>query len=249
MSKTKAPLTAACTLVVFLSLVLCAAPQVCGAQQTAAENPAPQSATAQDARPAGQTSSPPHLTERYPRYKIAPGDAFDLVFEFSPEFNQSVIVQPDGFITLKDIGDMHLAGDTVPSATERVRTAYEKILANPSISIVLKDFNRPYFIAHGEVGKPGKYELRSDTTVTEGIAIAGGFLPSAKHSQVLLFRHASDEWVEARIINVKKMLKKGELKEDMYLQPGDMLFVRKNAISKIEPILPRSSIAAYAPTF
>jgi len=244
MSKHTAPLITVCVCTIFFGIVFGAA------QEGRPVTPAPQSATAQAAAPSGQQSlNMPRLSDRYPRYKIAPGDAFDLAFEFSPEFNQSVIVQPDGFITLKDIGDVHIAGETVPSATERIRTAYQKILANPNISIVLKDFNRPYFTANGEIGKPGKYELRSDTTVTEGIAIAGGFLPSAKHSQVLLFRHVSDEWVQARIINVKRMYKKGDLKEDMYLQPGDMLYVRKNAISKIEPFLPKSAISAYATTF
>jgi polysaccharide export outer membrane protein len=223
---------------------------VCAAQeavQTASKNAGPTATAA--SRPGQQSSSGPQLSERYPRYRITPGDAFDLTFEFSPEFNQSVMVQPDGYVTLRDIGDVHIAGETVPSATERLRTAYQKILTNPSISIVLKDFNKPYFTVNGEVGKPGKYELRADTTVTEGVAEAGGFLPSAKHSQVLLFRRASDEWVQARIINVKKMMKDGDLKEDMYLQPGDMLFVRKNALSKIDPYLPKTALTAYGARF
>lgn len=46
------------------------------------------------------------------------------------------------------------------------------------------------FVVGGHVGHPGKYELRADTTVTEAIAIACGFLPSAKHSHVVLFRRA-----------------------------------------------------------
>ncbi len=44
---------------------------------------------------------------RYPRYKLRPGDAFDVSFELSPEFNQTVTVQPDGYITLRGIGDVH----------------------------------------------------------------------------------------------------------------------------------------------
>jgi protein involved in polysaccharide export with SLBB domain len=53
---------------------------------------------------------------------------------------------------------------------------------------VLKDFEKPYFVAGGRVARPGKYDLRGDTTVSQGIALAGGFLDSAKHSQVVLFR-------------------------------------------------------------
>jgi polysaccharide export outer membrane protein len=242
MYKRSASLIMVCAVAIFAAVLLVTVSAAQDTAQTASKTAAP-GATAAPAA-AQQSSSAPQLSERYPRYRITAGDAFDVAFEFSPEFNQSVTVQPDGYITLRDIGDVHIAGETVPSATERLRTAYEKILANPSISIVLKDFNKAYFTVNGEVGKPGKYELRADTTVTEGVAEAGGFLSSAKHSQVLLFRRASDQWVQARIINVKKMMKDGDLKEDMFLQPGDMLFVRKNALSKIDPYLPKTAVSA-----
>jgi polysaccharide biosynthesis/export protein len=187
--------------------------------------------------------------ERYPRYKLRSGDAFDISFELSPEFNQSVSVQPDGFITLRGVGDVHIAGQTVPELTTTIRSAYAKILHDPLISITLKDFEKPYFIADGQVGKPGKYELRGDTTLTEAIAMAGGFQDSAKHSQVLLFRRVSDQWTSAQLINVKKMHSEKNLKEDPLLHPGDMVFVPKNRISKIKPFLPTSSVGTFASAY
>src|ERR1017187_173000 len=180
--------------------------------------------------------------QRYPRYKLEFGDQFDVAFELSPEFNQTVTVQPDGYITLRGAGDVHVEGQTVPELTETLRRAYGKILNAPLISVVLKDFEKPYFIADGQVGKPGKYELRGDTTLTQAIAIAGGFQDSAKHSQVLLFRRVNSDWVSAKIINVKEMERKGNLHEDPYLYPGDMVFVPKNRLSKIKPFLPSSSM-------
>lgn len=193
-----------------------------------------------------QTPATPQLEKRHPRYKISSGDSFDVNFELSPEFNQTVTVQPDGFITLRGVGDVYVAGQTVPQLTGTLKTSYTKILNDPMISVVLKDFEKPYFIADGQVGHPGKYDLRGDVTVTEAVAIAGGFTGSAKHSQVLLFRRVSDEWTEAKIINVKKMLKSGNLHEDPYLHPGDMIVVPKNTISKIERFIPNASMGAYS---
>jgi polysaccharide export outer membrane protein len=187
--------------------------------------------------------------DRYPRYKVRSGDAFDISFELSPEFNQSASVQPDGFITLRGIGDVHVAGQTVPELTATIRKAYSQILHEPLLSITLKDFEKPYFIADGQVGRPGKYDLRGDTTLTEAVAMAGGFLDSAKHSQVLLFRRIDDQWVSAKIINVKKMEKDGKLAEDPLLHPGDMLFVPKNNFSKIKPFLPTSSMGTFAKAY
>lgn len=180
---------------------------------------------------------------RSPRYRIAPGDTFDLNFELSPEFNQAAVaVQPDGFVTLRGVGDIKVQGETVPELTETLRVAYGKILNAPLISVVLKDFEKPYFVADGQVGKPGKYDLRGDVTLTQAIAIAGGFTDASKHSQVLLFRRVSDQWMEAKIINVKKMHKEGNLKEDPTLHPGDMLFVPKNTMSKIDHFIPTANM-------
>ena len=103
----------------------------------------------------------------------------------SPEFNQTAVaVQPDGFVTLRGVGDLKVAGQTVPELTETLRTAYSKILNDPAISVVLKDFEKPYFVAGGQVAKPGKYDMHGQITLIQAIEIAGGFQSSAKHSQV-----------------------------------------------------------------
>jgi polysaccharide export outer membrane protein len=185
----------------------------------------------------------PALQRRNPRYQLCKGDTFDLTFPFTPEFNQTVIVQSDGYITLTGLGDLYVAGKTVPALRELLKTAYGKTLHDPVINVVVKDFEKPYFIAGGQIGHPGKYELREDITLTEAIAIAGGFTGSSKHSQVLLFRRVSNDWAEAKILNVKKMFQAGNLTEDLHLQPGDMFFVPQNAISKIKPWIPYTSVS------
>ena len=202
----------------------------------------------QATRETGQTtssamfSSAPTFRERYPRYKLQPGDSFDVYFDLTPEFNETVTVQPDGFITLRAIGDIHVADRTIPELTGILRTAYGKVLHDPQINVLLKDFEKPYFTADGQVGHPGKYDLRGDTTLTQAIAIAGGFLDSSKLSQVILCRRVSEGWFSAQIFDVRKMEKAGNLLEDPHLHPGDMLFVPKNRFSKIKPFLPGTSL-------
>jgi polysaccharide export outer membrane protein len=198
--------------------------------------------------PAASSGKHPEFHERDSRYRIEPGDTFDINFDLSPEFNQlAVAVEPDGFVTLHGIPDIKVQGKTVPELTEALRTAYSTILNNPQISVVLKDFQKPYFIADGQVARPGKYDLRGDTTLTEAIAMAGGFTEYAKHSQVVLFRKVDETWTSAELIDVKKMESEHNLKEDPFLHPGDMLFVPKNKLSKIKPFLPTASMGTYIP--
>lgn len=183
--------------------------------------------------------------ERYPRYQVLDGDTMDLVFEFSPEFNQTVTVQPDGYVSLRGIGDVHVASQTLPELVTTLQTAYGKILNKPSISVLLKNFKGPYFTAQGQVAKSGEYPLHGETTLAEGIAMAGGFTDNAKHSHVVLFRRVSSQWTEAKVIDVKKMMKEGNLSEDYVLRPGDMIFVPKNTLSKISRFIPTSSLSTY----
>jgi polysaccharide export outer membrane protein len=185
------------------------------------------------------------LKQRDPRYRVRKSDVIEVKFKFSPEFDQTVTVQPDGFITLDGTGDLKVENKTLPELREAIRIAYRGILHDPVITVSLKDFDKPFFIAAGQVGHPGKYELRSDTTLVEALAIAGDITTAAKHSQVVLFRHISNETVEARVINVKKMLGTHNLQEDPHLMPGDMVFVPQNKISKLQRYLPTASMGAY----
>src|SRR5207249_4925094 len=79
-----------------------------------------------------------------------------------------------------------------------LRTSYAKILHDPVINVELKDFEKPYFIVGGEVGHPGKFDLRGDTSVAQAVAIAGGLRDSAKHSQILLFHRVPDGWLQVK---------------------------------------------------
>lgn len=182
---------------------------------------------------------------RHSLYRLHPSDVVAVSFTVAPEFNQTLTVQPDGDVMLKDAGALHAQGMSMAEFSAAVEKAYEGYLHNPQAAVALKEFEHPYFIVGGEVGKPGKYELRSDITVAEAVQIAGGLTSQAKHSQVVLFRRVDDDLVEARVFDLKKMLRERSLREDAHLQPGDMVFVPQNTISKIARFLSRPAVGMY----
>jgi polysaccharide export outer membrane protein len=183
--------------------------------------------------------------ERRPLYRLNHSDVVALSFTLSPEFDQTLTIQPDGYVALKDAGPVLAKGLTLEEFQLAVGRAYTGYLHDPQVAVALKEFEHPYFVAGGEVGKPGKYELRSDTSIIEAVQIAGGFTHEAKHSQVLLFRRVNDDLVEARVFNLKKMLKDKSLGEASSLRPGDLVFVPQNSISKIERFLSKPSLSMY----
>jgi polysaccharide export outer membrane protein len=190
--------------------------------------------------------SPALTGVRRPLYRLCKSDVVTISFTFSPEFDQTATVLPDGYMALKGVRQLSAEGVTVPELQAAISQAYAGVLHDPEVTIALKDFDKPYFIVGGEVNHPAKYELRSDTRVTEAVAIAGGLTARAKHSQVVLFRRVSDDLVESRLLDVKAMLKSRTLAEDIHLRTGDFLFVPQNLISKIKQYLPTSSMSMYA---
>lgn len=182
----------------------------------------------------------PALQERYPRYRVMPSDILAISFPLIPELlTVSVTVQPDGFITLPNgVGTIYVKGETIPQIVDILTKAYSKTMHNPIVSVDVTNFQPPQFTVNGQVGKPGQYPLRFDTTVTEGIAVAGGFLPSAK-TQVFVFHRVSSDWVEVKKLNTKHLLT-GHLSEDVQLQPGDMIFVPDKFIANFRKYIPYS---------
>jgi polysaccharide export outer membrane protein len=182
---------------------------------------------------------------RRPLYRLTRSDVVTLSFTLSPEYDQTLTIQPDGYVTLKDAGPVLAQGLTLEQFRAAVGKAYTGYLHEPQVAVALKEFEHPYFVAGGEVGKPGKYELRADTTVIEAVEIAGGFTHEAKHSQVLLFRRVNDDLVEARVFDLKKMLKERNLGEAAELHPGDLVFVPQNTVSKIAQYISKPSMSMY----
>ncbi|MFZ0814842.1 MAG: polysaccharide biosynthesis/export family protein [Candidatus Sulfotelmatobacter sp.] len=187
----------------------------------------------------------PQLGGRHPLYRLTRSDVVALSFTLSPELDQLLTVQPDGYVSLKDAGLVLAQGLTLEEFRIAVRQAYTGYLHDPQVAVALKEFEHPYFVAGGEVGHPGKYELRADTSILEAIEIAGGFTHEAKHSQVVLFRHVNNDLVEAHIFDLKKMLKERSLGEPPQLRPGDLVFVPQNSISKIEQFLSKPALSMY----
>lgn len=182
---------------------------------------------------------------RRPLYRLQPSDVIEIAFVVAPEFDQTLTIQPDGYVMLRDAGMVEVQGLSMEELSEAVRKAYRGYLRDPQVTVALKEFERPYFIVGGEVAKPGKYELRSDTTVVEAVQIAGGLTQQSKHSQVVLFRRVNDGLVETRLLDLKRMLRQRSLKEDAHLRPGDLIFVPQNSISKIARFLSKPSASMY----
>jgi polysaccharide biosynthesis/export protein len=181
----------------------------------------------------------PVLKKPGDRYRVEIGDQVNVYFTILKAIDETVAVMPDGHISLIGTHDIYVEHMTLPEVNEAIKKAYAGLFAPPIlVDATITNMEKPYFVVGGQVTNPGKFVLHGSFTVTEAIEAAGGFLlNTAKHSQVLLFRRTSDNWVECRLVNVKRILDRGELQNDVQLQSGDLVFVPKNFLSKLEPYI------------
>ncbi len=197
------------------------------------------------------TSSTGALQERLPMqkqsepYRLYPGDTIDVNFRFTPEFNDEVIVGPDGRVTLKSTGEIQLAGLTLNEARTKITHESEAKLANPEVAVLLKDFERPHIIVAGEVQTPGRFELRHPITALQAILQAGGPKDDGALGRVLLFRKLNSEVSEVHVLQLGDFRSKNRSKQDMMLQPDDMLLVRHDNLSKVERYVKAINLGLY----
>jgi polysaccharide export outer membrane protein len=192
-----------------------------------------------------QDQRPPRLTTvTEDRYRLQPGDVLEVQFRYTPEFNQTVTVQPDGYISLEIGGDLKVAGFTIEETKQAILRQANKRLQDPVATIILKEFQKPYFVVSGEVAQPGKIEMRERVTALQAIMLAGGMRESAKSSQVVVFRTINTDMAEVKVLNLKDIRRTSDLENDLTLKAGDIVFVPRDKLSKVERFMRLVSVAA-----
>jgi polysaccharide export outer membrane protein len=180
-----------------------------------------------------------------PVYTLHVGDEIALNYRFTPEFNQKVTVQPDGNVVLDVVGTVRVAGLTLEQAHDQIIKIASNQLNKPELSITLARFEQPYVVVAGEVDRPGKIDIRENTTALQAILLAGGFKDSAKDTKVILFRRINGDMAEVRPLNLHNVKNHADLERDTELEPGDMLLVTRNKMEHFSRFMKASNLGVY----
>lgn len=165
-------------------------------------------------------------------YRLHAGDTLSLDFRLSPELNQTVIIDPDGSVSLEVIGRVELAGLSVSQARALILSKEAEHLVEPELSLQLTNFQHFYVVVAGEVNLPQKIEIREDMTALQAIMLSGGIKISGRETQVLLYRRVNDEYAEVHQLNMK-IKKTAQLDNDMRLEAGDLILIPRNKVESV----------------
>jgi protein involved in polysaccharide export with SLBB domain len=186
---------------------------------------------AQQGNPEGEIVNvnglPPVLTGPY---RIQVGDVLDIAFFKTVDLNQTRTVGPDGEIYLPIVGRVDVVGRTVDDVTKEISEGYLKEMVNPQITVSVAEYSGLQVYVSGEVNTPGIQDYRGGLTLVQAISNAGGFNRRARIREVLLIRPGPDNKPVGAIIDVKEILRKGQIVNDVPLAPLDIVYVHHKKI-------------------
>lgn len=159
-------------------------------------------------------------------YYIGPEDVLDITVWKNADLSKTVQVRPDGQISLPLIGDISAVGKTTEGLRAEIASRLTSFMENPTVSIVVSQVNSYAVYVLGEVVKPGKYPLKSRTTLLQAVTLAGGFTPVAARNKIVVFRfRKDDEGLQKFNASYDDIVLRDGSHQNIELKPGDQIVV------------------------
>ena len=171
-------------------------------------------------------------------YKFQEGDVLDISVWQDPKLNRQVVVAPDGYISFPLAGRIRAGG----SSSDRVEAALRRSLqkrytSELEVTVALvgkskeqesaKDERLIYVT--GEVQKPGAFDIQTQTTVLQAIALSGGLSPYAAKKRIQIRRVVNGQEI-VQSFNYRDAEQGKNLAGNMLLEPGDVVVVPEKGI-------------------
>ena len=157
-------------------------------------------------------------------YTIGAEDVLEITVWRNQDLSKTVQVRPDGRFSLPVIRDIVAVGKTPSQLADEITRRLKEYVQNPVVAISVKEVNSYSVFVLGEVMHPGKYPLKSRTTLLQGITIAGGFTPVAARNQVVIFRFGENgSGMQTLTSSYDDIVLRGGITGNLELKAGDTI--------------------------
>ena len=162
-------------------------------------------------------------------FLLGPEDVLEVTVWRNQDLSRTVVVRPDGKISLPLIGDVQASGLSSAQVASKIAAKLTEFKENPNVSVSLKEVNSYFIYVLGEVLRPGKYPIKSYATVLQGVSLAGGFTNFASKSKMAVIRTVTNGDGIQRQLRIpvpydELVSGKGEI-ENFVLKSGDTIVV------------------------
>lgn len=165
-------------------------------------------------------------------YVLSAGDTIDVKFFYTPELNETLVVRPDGKISLQIVGDVTAEGSTPIQLRGLLKRLYAAHLKEPEISVIVRTFSNQRVFVGGQVLKPGLIDMSDKMTALEAILEAGGIdYRQAEAQNVVVIRYHNGRRYGYKL-DLEPVLD-GEQTQPFFLEPKDIVYIPRTEIAKV----------------
>jgi len=183
---------------------------------------------------APEAAAPPALiySDATPAYRFYPGDEIEIAVFSAPELTRTVTVAPDGRIALPLVGAVRAADLTAEELHDVLVAQYAQHLRMPELTVTARTYGSRQVFVGGEVARPGIYEMPAQIDAFQAVALAGGFLPTARRGDVLVLSRANGASEVTEVDLSSRAMRQGFPGAEP-LQRYDVVYVPRSRISQV----------------
>ena len=183
-------------------------------------------------------NTPPTTMAEASKYTLGPDDVIEIDVRRHPEFSGKYIVTAEGKIEYKFIGDVLVDGLTKIQLQERLTSILSDYIIEPEINVQILEYLSKVYYVIGEVRRPGKFFMKGNSIpVLEAITQAGLPNQSSSTRKCRLITPNSKGKHNMVYVNIYELLYGGNLKCNVDMKPGDILYVPSTVIAKVIQII------------
>ncbi|WP_336366675.1 XrtA/PEP-CTERM system exopolysaccharide export protein [Marinobacter sp. C2H3] len=180
----------------------------------------------------------PTVSELAPEpYLIGVGDTVSVHVWRNPELTQSIVVRPDGYISMPLMGDVKADGKEPEALASEISKALGEFIRTPEVTVMVtnpasKEFRNRVRIT-GQVAEPQSVAFQPGMTVLDLVLIAGGVTDFAADDRAVLHREVNGEY-KSYELDLEAILTDGDMTTNHALQPGDVISVPRKQLFRGE---------------
>jgi polysaccharide export outer membrane protein len=169
--------------------------------------------------------APAVLAQQAPDYSLNAGDTLDIsVWKEEELTKKDVIVRPDGKFSFPLAGQVLARGRTVAEVEGEITTRLKRYVAEPVVSVSVKNLDGCRIYVIGQVSKAGSFVMNPRVNVLQALSLAGGMTPFAAVNDIMVLRGAGESQ-RAIPFHYGDVVKGRNLSQNVLLEAGDVVVV------------------------
>ncbi|HUK63665.1 MAG TPA: polysaccharide biosynthesis/export family protein [Dongiaceae bacterium] len=167
---------------------------------------------------------------KYLDYKIGPPDRLTVTILPDPPVVESVVVRPDGMVTIQLVGDVPAGGRTTDQLAEDIQNRISRFKRGALVTVALASAESATITVLGEVRNPTTFSLVRQMRISDALGTVGGPTLFANEDSIQVVRAGGTP----KVIPVDlEAIRDGDLRTNIQLYGGDIVYVPPTVLVKI----------------